>query len=62
MKYRSLLISLIAPLLILNWSLMSFGQTPSGLQGTIIVLNKSGHDATFIDLDSGSITNGARTS
>ena len=55
MKYRSLLISLIAPLLILNWSLMSFGQTPSGLQGTIIVLNKSGHDATFIDLDSGSI-------
>jgi len=28
-------------------------QHPSGLQGTIVVLNKSGHDASFIDLNSG---------
>lgn len=30
-------------------------QHPDGLQGTLIVLNKSGHDASFIDLDSGEI-------
>jgi YVTN family beta-propeller protein len=30
-------------------------QHPDGLQGTIVVLNKSGHDASFIDLSSGEI-------
>ena len=55
MKHRSLLISLIAPMLMLSWSLASLGQAPSGLKGTIGVLNKSGHDASFIDLASGSI-------
>lgn len=30
-------------------------QTPDGLSGTLIVLNKSGHDASFIDLASGEI-------
>lgn len=55
MKHRSLLISLIATLMMLSWSLASLGQAPSGLQGTIIVLNKSGHDASFIDLASGSM-------
>ncbi|MDD9888964.1 MAG: hypothetical protein OXU30_01320 [Gammaproteobacteria bacterium] len=28
---------------------------PDGLQGTLIVLNKQGHDASFIDLGSGEI-------
>ena len=55
MKHRSLSISLIASLLMLNWSLASLRQASSGLQGTIVVLNKSGHDASFIDLASGSI-------
>lgn len=31
-------------------------QVPDGLQGTLVVLNKSGHDASFIDLASGEIT------
>jgi hypothetical protein len=55
MKHRSLLIPLVAPLLMLSWGLASLGQAPSGLKGTIVVLNKSGHDASFIDLASGSI-------
>lgn len=55
MKQHGLLIFLTAILLALSWSLTAFGQAPSGLQGTIIVLNKSGHDASFVDLASGRI-------
>ena len=35
--------------------LMSAAQIPDDLRGTLIVLNKSGHDASFIDLGSGEI-------
>ena len=31
------------------------GQTPEGLSGTLVVLNKQGHDASFIDLASGEL-------
>ena len=34
---------------------ISHGQQAADLQGTLIVLNKSGHDAAFIDLASGEI-------
>jgi YVTN family beta-propeller protein len=34
---------------------LAFAQFPQGLRGTLIVLNKSGHDANFIDLGSGEI-------
>ena len=34
---------------------ISHGQQAADLQGTLIVLNKSGHDASFIDLASGEI-------
>jgi len=43
-------------LLISGASLTSVSaQVPEGLQGTLIVLNKNGHDANFIDLGSGEI-------
>jgi len=32
-----------------------YAEHPDGLEGTIVVLNKSGHDANFIDLASGEI-------
>jgi YVTN family beta-propeller protein len=34
---------------------IAYGQFPQGLRGTLITLNKSGHDANFIDLGSGEI-------
>jgi|APSaa5957512535_1039671.scaffolds.fasta_scaffold86426_1 DNA-binding beta-propeller fold protein YncE len=35
--------------------MVSIAQIPDDLRGTLIVLNKSGHDASFIDLGSGEI-------
>lgn len=55
MKHRNLMTAVITTLLLMGWSLEGLGQPPSGLRGTIIALNKSGHDASFIDLASGSI-------
>ena len=49
------LIRLFAFIITAVLALELYAQHPEGLEGTIVVLNKSGHDANFIDLDSGEI-------
>ncbi len=50
MKYLAKVLVLIG---IAGHLAIAAGQVPEGLEGTLVVLNKSGHDATFIDLASG---------
>jgi len=46
---------LFAMLAIICTAPLAFAQFPQDLRGTLIILNKSGHDANFIDLGSGEI-------
>ncbi|MFT7470277.1 MAG: YVTN family beta-propeller protein [Kiritimatiellia bacterium] len=46
---------LFATLSVICAAPIAFAQFPQGLRGTLIVVNKSGHDASFIDLGSGEI-------
>jgi YVTN family beta-propeller protein len=49
------LIRSVAVGLLVALTITLHAQHPDGLQGTIVVLNKRGHDASFIDLSSGEI-------
>lgn len=55
MRITTKLSGLFAFLLVISAAPISFAQIPQGLRGTLITLNKSGHDASFIDLGSGEI-------
>ncbi len=47
--------AILLALLLSTLAMDATAQTPDGLTGTLIVLNKNGHDASFIDLSSGEI-------
>lgn len=51
MKKLPTLVSIVCLVL----SSFALAQSPQGYEGTLVVLNKSGHDASFIDLASGEI-------
>lgn len=53
MKIAAKLSCLFAFLSVICTAPIALAQIPQGLRGTLITLNKSGHDATFIDLGSG---------
>lgn len=55
MRITAKLSCLISLLSVVGTAQMALAQIPDDLRGTLIVLNKSGHDANFIDLGSGEI-------
>lgn len=55
MRSTAKLSCLISLLSVIVAAQMALAQIPDDLRGTLIVLNKSGHDASFIDLGSGEI-------
>ncbi|MEJ2538858.1 MAG: hypothetical protein P8188_02540 [Gemmatimonadota bacterium] len=60
--HSRLLLALGIPLLVtLASSGSALAQAPTGLEGTVVVLNKRGNDASFIDLASGAIVASAPT-
>jgi len=46
---------MLLPVCLMTFASLSTAQQPAGLEGTLVVLNKNGHDASFIDLASGDI-------
>lgn len=55
MRFTAKLSCLMGFLGIVAVAQLALAQSPQNLRGTLIVLNKSGHDASFIDLGSGEV-------